>query len=206
MRAAVALGLLVLAPGPVCADLALLANGNVLKVTAHRIEGEMVLMELAEGGEVGVPLRALRGLVPDEVAEEVTDQLAAGEAGDLDGLIERVARRHGLDPALVRAVVAVESGFRARAVSHKGAQGLMQLMPGTAAELGVGDAFDPAQNLDAGVRHLLSLLVRYRGDLRLALAAYNAGAGAVGRHGGVPPYRETRDYVRKVLERYEPAP
>ena len=103
------------------------------------------------------------------------------------------------------AVVSVESGFRPDAVSRKGAQGLMQLMPGTARELGVKDAFDPAANLDGGTRYLNALLLQYKGDLKRALAAYNAGAGAVKRHGGVPPYRETRDYVQKVLERYKPA-
>jgi len=106
---------------------------------------------------------------------------------------------------LVLAVVSVESAFRPEAVSRKGAQGLMQLMPATAASLGVKDAFDPVENLDGGSRHLGSLLTLYGGDLVSALAAYNAGAGAVARHGGVPPYRETRAYVKKVLERYQAA-
>jgi soluble lytic murein transglycosylase-like protein len=97
----------------------------------------------------------------------------------------------------------VESNFEPRAVSPKGAQGLMQLMPGTAAALGVRDALDPEANLDGGARHLLSLLSLYRGDLRRTLAAYNAGAGAVSRHRGVPPYRETQDYVKRVLQRYK---
>jgi len=105
----------------------------------------------------------------------------------------------------VLAVVGVESAFRPEAVSSKGAQGLMQLMPGTAASLGVDDAFDPEQNLDGGVRHLGALLARYGGDLTRALAAYNAGEGAVARHQGVPPFRETREYVKRVLERYERA-
>jgi soluble lytic murein transglycosylase-like protein len=98
----------------------------------------------------------------------------------------------------------VESAFRKDAVSPKGAQGLMQLMPGTARELGVKDAFDPAQNLDAGTRYLNSLIAEFKGDIRLAIAAYNAGPNAVKRHRGVPPYRETRQHVEKVLERYRP--
>lgn len=117
-----------------------------------------------------------------------------------DPYIETVAAEHGLSPSLIKAVALVESGLDARAVSPKGAQGLMQLMPATAAQYGVADAFDPLENLRAGAAHLRSLLDQFDGDLTLALAAYNAGAGAVRRHGGVPAYRETRDYVRKVHE------
>jgi soluble lytic murein transglycosylase-like protein len=106
----------------------------------------------------------------------------------------------------VRAVAGVESSFRADAVSPKGAQGLMQLMPDTARALGVQDPFDAEENLDGGTRHLKALIERYDGNLTKALAAYNAGEGAVARHGGVPPYRETRDYVSKVLRRYKQRP
>jgi soluble lytic murein transglycosylase-like protein len=119
-----------------------------------------------------------------------------------DDLIVEHSRLNGARPSLVRAVVQVESGFNPRASSPKGAMGLMQLMPATAASLGVRDAFDPADNVDGGSRHLASLLASYGGDLKKALAAYNAGAGAVARHGGVPPYRETREYIDKVLMRY----
>lgn len=113
--------------------------------------------------------------------------------------LESTATRYGVDPRLVAAVVRVESAGNPGAVSPKGARGLMQLMPSRAAALGVENAFDPAANLDGGVRHLRDLLARYAGNLRLALAAYNAGEEAVRTHGGVPPYRETQDYVRKVL-------
>lgn len=120
----------------------------------------------------------------------------------LQALVEGAAQRHGVDPALLDAVIATESAFRADAVSPRGAMGLMQLMPATARELGVDDAFDPQRNVDAGARHLRMLLDRYRGDVRLALAAYNAGASAVERHGNaVPPYRETADYVRRIEAR-----
>jgi soluble lytic murein transglycosylase-like protein len=121
---------------------------------------------------------------------------------DLGRRIEATALRHGVDPRLVEAVVRVESAGDPGAVSPKGAMGLMQLMPARAASLGVRDAFDPAENLDGGVRHLRELLDRYRGNLSLALAAYNAGEEAVRRHGGIPPYPETRDYVRRILARY----
>lgn len=115
-----------------------------------------------------------------------------------DPFIDRVAREHGLAPELIKAVALVESGFDTHAVSPKGAQGLMQLMPATARQYGVKDAFDPLQNLRAGTIHLRKLLDEFDGDLTLALAAYNAGSGAVRRHGGVPAYRETQEYVRKV--------
>lgn len=119
--------------------------------------------------------------------------------GRYDDLVLEYASKQALRPELVRAVIQVESGFNPRARSPKGAMGLMQLMPATARELGVVDAYDPEQNIRGGTRYLRQLLDRYDGDERLALAAYNAGAGAVDRYGGVvPPYRETREYVRKV--------
>jgi soluble lytic murein transglycosylase-like protein len=115
--------------------------------------------------------------------------------------IREVAERNGVDPALVEAVIRVESAFNPWAVSPKGAQGLMQLMPRTANALGVRDSFNPRQNIEGGVRHLRYLLDRYPGNLSLAVAAYNAGEGAVDYYGGVPPFAETRQYVQKVLQR-----
>ena len=110
--------------------------------------------------------------------------------------------RHGVDADLVRAVVKVESNYNPRAVSPKGAMGLMQLMPATARQFKLANPFDTRQNLDAGVRHLRSLLTNYNGDLRLSLAAYNAGAGAVSRANGVPPFAETQGYVRRITDLY----
>jgi hypothetical protein len=131
-----------------------------------------------------------------------TGMPAMTSSDTVDKAIEEAANRHGVDPNLVRAVVKVESNFNPHAVSSKGAVGLMQLMPSTSKSLNVGNAFDPHQNVDAGVRHLKSLLENYNGNLELSLAAYNAGSGAVNRNRGVPPYRETRDYVRKITDIY----
>ena len=117
-------------------------------------------------------------------------------------LVREAAERHHMDPALVRAVIETESGWNATAKSPKGALGLMQLIPTTAVRFGVNDAFSPQQNVDAGVRYLKTLLERYNGNLDLALAAYNAGEGAVDRAHGIPAYRETREYVQKVQNAY----
>ena len=123
-------------------------------------------------------------------------------ASELDSLIEAAARRHGVDANLVRALIKVESNFNPRARSHKGAMGLMQLMPGTARALKVSDPYDPEQNVEGGVRHLRGLMDDHNGDVELSLAAYNAGSGAVQRYNGVPPYKETRNYVRRITQMY----
>ena len=121
---------------------------------------------------------------------------------DIDAAIDAAAARHNVDPSLVRSVVKVESNFNPNAVSRKGAMGLMQLMPSTARSLNVSNPFDPQQNVDAGVRHLRSLLDSYGGNIPLSLAAYNAGAGAVARSAGVPHFRETQNYVRRITNLY----
>lgn len=123
-------------------------------------------------------------------------------AANISELIDAFAAEYEIDPALIRAVIQVESNFNRKAVSPKGAQGLMQLMPATIWRLSVGDAYDPHENIGAGVRYLRQLLDRFRGDLTLTLAAYNAGENAVLRYKGVPPYQETRDYVAKVMSLY----
>lgn len=122
--------------------------------------------------------------------------------GDIDAAIDMAAARHNVDPNLVRAVVKVESNFNPNAVSRKGAMGLMQLMPSTARQLKVRNPFDPEQNVDAGVRHLKQLLESYGGDVKLTLAAYNAGAGAVARSAGIPRFAETQNYVRRITNLY----
>lgn len=120
----------------------------------------------------------------------------------LHQLVQETAHKHNVDPNLISAVISTESNWNTSAISRKGAQGLMQLVPETAQHFGVFNAFDPAQNVDAGTRYLSSLLERYNGDLPKALAAYNAGPRAVDRWRGVPDFRETREYVRKVTSSY----
>jgi soluble lytic murein transglycosylase-like protein len=120
----------------------------------------------------------------------------------IEQLVNANAGAWGVDPALVKAIIANESGFDANATSKTGAQGLMQLEPATAGALGVGNAYDPAENISGGTRYIRGLLDRFHGDLRLAVAAYNAGPGAVEKYGGVPPYAETQTYVENVLDSY----
>lgn len=117
-------------------------------------------------------------------------------------LISKVSQKYGVDEKLVQAVVRQESGFNFKARSHCGAMGLMQLMPATAKGLGVKDAYDPVQNVEGGVKHLKGLLARYNGNVVLALAAYNAGGGNVDKYGGVPPFKETQNYVKSILANY----
>ena len=121
---------------------------------------------------------------------------------EIDAAIEEAAARHNVDPNLVRSVIKVESNFNPNAVSRKGAMGLMQLMPQTARQFNVTNPFDPEQNVDAGVRHLKHLMESFGGDVRLTLAAYNAGATAVARSSGIPRIRETRNYVKRITELY----
>ncbi len=122
--------------------------------------------------------------------------------GEIDRLISANARAWQVDPALVKAIMANESGFNPRATSRTGAQGLMQLEPGTAAGLGVSNAYDPAQNIRGGTQYIKGLLERFHGDMYMAVAAYNAGPGNVEKYGGVPPYAETQNYVVNVLDSY----
>jgi len=194
------------------ADLVVLRSGRTLSVRSHRVEGDRMVLALRGGGEVVCDASLVVRVDPDEVPWEEgdapvsADATPAGAASTtgagmeaLDALIRPLALRFGVDPVLVHAVVAVESDYRPAARSPRGAMGLMQLMPAVAARYRVGDPYDPRANLEAGIRHLRGLLDRY--DLRTALAAYNAGEGAVQRYRGVPPFPETRAYVARILQR-----
>lgn len=140
------------------------------------------------------------------VAGDFATTLATAQrpaAGEVKQALARAAREHGLDEKLLRAVAEVESGLRPEAVSPKGALGVMQLMPGTARSLGLADPFDAQTNIDAGARYLRGLLDQFGGDTTLALAAYNAGPGAVKRYDGVPPFAETKGFIARVLSRLD---
>jgi hypothetical protein len=198
---------------PASAEIVFLSSGRTMNVAAHRYDGDAIVLHLRSGGVMRLPKNLVDRVGPDEVPwvppvplvpQGSVQQVLQVQAvpvlqvpAHVDALITKAAEAHDVDPNLVRAVIKVESAYKPRARSHKGAMGLMQLMPATAREYGVRNAYDPAENINAGVKHLKSLLDRF--DVRLAVAAYNAGAGAVQRYGGVPPYRETREYVKKVL-------
>lgn len=180
-----------------------------MSVKAHRLEGEVLVLELRGGGEMTIDRALVERIAPDEVP--YPEPQVAWTVGNVPAdrqppvlprteyapIIERASARHGVDARLVQAVIQVESNYERRARSPKGAVGLMQLMPATARQYGVRNLYDPAANIDAGVRHLKSLLDRM--PLTLALAAYNAGEAAVERFSGIPPYPETRSYVARIL-------
>jgi hypothetical protein len=183
------------------AELVFLNTGRTLTVRAHRFEGELVVLSLRGGGEIVCAASSIERIAPDEVAIpdlERPDREPPPHAPVPYGeLIDGAAARAGIDPRLVRAVIQVESAYQASARSRKGAMGLMQLMPDTARRYSVADPYDPGSNVDAGARHLKTLLDRF--ELSLALAAYNAGESAVERYRGIPPYPETQNYVLQVM-------
>jgi len=175
-----------------------------MSVKGHREDGESVVLTLRTGGEIVCPRSMVAEILPDEVPypEPVpTADSAAGTSvmpeGPFRDLIAAAAERHGVSPRLLEAMILVESNFERRARSRRGAMGLMQLMPTTARQYAVANPYDPKSNIEAGARHMRTLLDRF--EVSLALAAYNAGEGAVRRFGGIPPYPETRDYVRRIL-------
>ena len=144
---------------------------------------------------------ALEELQNIQIQSDMTPKVS-GSKSQLLGMISQISQKHGVDENLVKALIKQESGFNTRAKSKAGAMGLMQLMPATAASLGVKDPFNPVQNVEGGVKYLKSMLNKYNGNMILALAAYNAGPGAVDKYDGVPPYKETQNYVRNILANY----
>lgn len=174
-----------------------IAGAGLLAAVAFGVGGHEI------AARMDTPAMSFFGPSEPSTSVDVTADfhLPAWDREALEPFIQEAATVHGLSPSLIRAVIQTESRFNPLAVSRVGAQGLMQLMPATARYLGVKDSLDPADNLDGGTRYLRGLIERYNGDLKRALAAYNAGEGAVARHGGVPPYPETLAYVRKVLQR-----
>jgi transglycosylase-like protein with SLT domain len=184
---------------PARADYAVLRSGLRLHITGYEAEGAHVRLTV-EGGTVEVLATDLVSVEPEDHFEALPPSPVTS-AGPYANLIHTAAQKHGLDEDLIVRVIAMESNFNPRAVSRRQALGLMQLLPRTAARYSVADIFDPAQNIDAGAHYLKDLLTRYRGNLTLALAAYNAGPEMVERYGGIPPFRETQNYVRQITSK-----
>jgi hypothetical protein len=202
---------------PARADLVVLTDGSVVKTAGYEAEAEEAHLLFAGGGRMTLPIGRIERVVDDEVepvpepvptAAEVIaegvkldfEESAPVPEGPYGSLIYEAAKRHSLNPRVVAALVRQESADNPRALSRKGARGLMQLMPATASRFGVRKAelYKPERNVEAGVSYLRWLADRFPNDLPRILAAYNAGEGAVERYGGIPPYRETRDYVRRI--------
>lgn len=192
------------------AEIAILDTGYRILADRHEIVGESVRLYTAGGGMLEVPssqvlqFEAVASVaIPPVAASPVSEPVAPPKT--VDELVDDFAGRNGLPASLIHSVISAESNYDTKAVSPKGAVGLMQLMPGTAAELEVADSTSPEQNIRGGTSYLKLMLDRYQGSpdqIALALAAYNAGSGAVDRYNGVPPYSETRLFVRKVLRRF----
>jgi hypothetical protein len=193
-----ALVLVVLAP---CAraDYVVLQTGQRIHVMSYERLGDTMRLTVA-GGMLEIPAGALVRIDPEDTFLPVKEMKLLDVP--YSNFIADSAQAQGVAPELVASVIAVESNFNPNAVSWRSARGLMQLMPQTAARFGVTNIFDPRQNIDAGTKYLKELLLRYNGDLALTLAAYNAGPDRVEQYKSVPPYRETRDYVRRVTEKF----
>lgn len=214
---------------PASASIAVFVDGRSMKIAEYRVEDEVVHLTMAGGGTLSLPLARVDRIVDDEVetAEVVEEVKKLVEEGvfprrswrfdesrtplfgtKFDGVIVRAARHFDVDAVLVSAVIQAESSYNPKIVSHKGARGLMQLMPATARRFGVTDSFDPEENVFGGTRYLKWLLKTFEGDADLAVAAYNAGEGNVWKYDGVPPFRETVNYIQRIakhVRKAEPA-
>lgn len=200
-RAALVLSLLVLGAPALRAEYVVLRSGQRLTVTSYQLLGDKYRLQMT-GGFVEVPTQEVVSIEPEDVFTPVPAAQQASQPLYRD-LVEAAAKRYKVDADLISSVIAVESSFDPKAVSRKNARGLMQLLPETAARLGVQDIFDPRENIDAGTRYLRELLEQYNNDVALALAAYNAGPDKVQQYGRVPPFAETISYVRRVKRGYE---
>jgi soluble lytic murein transglycosylase-like protein len=181
------------------ADYLVLRSGARLNVSAYQLLGDHYHIQI-NGGSAEIAAADVVAIEPEEIFVPAPRMpLTQAPFGEL---IRNSSQKYGVDADLLFSVIAAESNFNSKAVSRRGARGLMQLLPATAARLGVKDIFDPAQNIDAGTRYLHELMTRYQGDLVLTLAAYNAGPGAVQHYGRVPPYNETISYVRAIRKTY----
>jgi hypothetical protein len=183
------------------AEFANLRNGFSLRHEHHEVIGETTRLYMSadpSAGFVDVPTDEIESFEPAP-ADPQPPSASVPKTFDLNGIVAVASDQHQIDADFIASVIAAESANNPRAVSPKGAQGLMQLMPGTANQLGVKDSFDPADNVDGGVRYLRGLLLEYNGDMAKALAAYNAGPQRVAQYKGVPPYRETHAYVARII-------
>ena len=199
-RAALLLSLVVLAAPTLRAEYVVLRSGQRLRVTGYQLLGDKYRLQMA-GGVVEIAAE-------DVVAIEPEDSFTSLPAKAIvkppyRELVQAAAARYNVDADLITSVIAVESNFDPKALSRKNARGLMQLLPETAARLGVQDIYDPQENIDAGTRYLRELLEKYNNNLTLALAAYNAGPDRVEQYGRVPPFTETLSYVRRVKRSYD---
>ena len=196
--------LVLVCAAPARAELVFFANGRSLNVKSHRVDGDTLVLQLRSGGEIVCDRSVISEIKPDEVPYPEPQPPQAAAVLPIDpgtaysDLIDTLSIQHGVPSRLVKALIKVESGYQPRARSRRGAMGLMQLMPETARQYGVADPYDPRANIEAGIKHLKSLIERL--PLDRALAAYNAGEAAVQRFGGVPPYAETRDYVSRIIK------
>ena len=197
----------VLVPRLASADIVRLTNGATLSVKSATIEGDTMVFVLRGGGEMRTLKALVSGVTPDEVLHAdaatmfvlPTYEAPQPVSTSVPDMIDRLAGQFGVPLKLAHALVRVESNYQPDARSPKGAMGLMQLMPALAKHYSVLDPFDPEQNLTAGLQHLKTLLDRFGDDTATALAAYNAGEPAVAKYGRIPPYRETQDYVRRIM-------
>ncbi|HEY3056623.1 MAG TPA: lytic transglycosylase domain-containing protein [Thermoanaerobaculia bacterium] len=201
------------------ASIAVFTDGRALKIAAYRVEDDTIHLQLKSGGAMSMPLQRIDRIVDDEIItpEVVAEVKKIAEEGvfpkrswryadssrplfktKFDKLIDEAARHFDVDAALVSAVIKAESDYNPREISNKGARGLMQLMPSTAARFGVTNSFDPVANIYAGTRYLRWLLQTFDGNADLAVAAYNAGEGNIWKYNGVPPFRETLTYIRRI--------